>query len=133
LAGRSYGQLAVDAPFNRMKSDLNFLECAAHGVVALASPTVYEGSLVDGMTGMLYRSPAEFEDRMRLLLGDAALRRHLATNAYAWVREHRLLAQHFRQRYDWYLRMQALLPELNVQLRQRAPELFAGEWGLKPS
>jgi len=37
--------------FNQMKSDLKWLECAAHGVVALVSPTVYETSIVPGNTG----------------------------------------------------------------------------------
>jgi hypothetical protein len=37
-----------------------------------------------------------------------------------------MLAQHFRRRRDWYLRMCGLLPQLNAELRQRAGELFAG-------
>jgi SAM-dependent methyltransferase len=110
--------------FNEMKSDLKFVECAGHGVVALASATVYDRSLVDGVTGLLFRSPVEFVDRLRLLIRDRDLRNRLAGNAYAWVREHRLLAQHFRRRYDWYLRMIGMLPQLGIELRQRAPELF---------
>ncbi len=110
--------------FNLNKSDLKFVECAGHGVTALASPTVYEQSLVDGVSGLLFRSPAEFEDRLRLLLRDASLRQRLTTAARAWVAENRLLAFHFKDRYDWYLRMRAILPQLNAQLRQRAPEAF---------
>jgi glycosyltransferase involved in cell wall biosynthesis len=117
----------LPTPFNRMKSDLKYLECAAHGVVALASPTVYEGSLVDGATGLLFRSPEEFEERLRALIRDGELRARLAANAYAWVAQHRLLGQHFRRRYDWYLHLRSMLPQLNVDLRRRAPELFAGE------
>jgi SAM-dependent methyltransferase/glycosyltransferase involved in cell wall biosynthesis len=112
--------------FNRMKSDLKFLECAAHGVAVLASPTVYEGSVIDGQTGRLFRWPAEFEERLRELIRDGDLRRRLAANAHAWVREQRLLGQHYRTRYDWYLQMRARLPELHEELRRRAPELFAG-------
>jgi precorrin-6B methylase 2 len=110
--------------FNKMKSDLKFLECAGHGVVALASPTVYEASIADGKTGFLYRSVEEFDQRLRLLLTDVKLRRRVAANAYLWVRDKRLLAQHYRQRYDWYRQMRAMLPQLNEELRQRAPELF---------
>ncbi len=113
--------------FNRMKSDLKFLECAAQGVAALASPVVYEGSVVDGVTGRLFRSPAEFEERLRELIANRGLRRRLAANAYAWVREQRLLSQHYRKRYEWLLQMRDRLPQLNEELRQRAPELFAGQ------
>src|SRR5690606_8456208 len=45
--------------FNRCKSDLKYLECAANGVACLASPTVYEGSIRHGETGLIYRSVAE--------------------------------------------------------------------------
>jgi SAM-dependent methyltransferase len=112
--------------FNRMKSDLKFLECAACGVAGLASPTVYESSLADGATGLIYRGPEEFVDRLRLLVHDEQLRRRLTANAYAWARRERLLAQHFRRRYDWYLSLRDELPRLNDELRERAPELFAG-------
>jgi glycosyltransferase involved in cell wall biosynthesis len=113
--------------FNGMKSDLKFLECAGNGVTVLASPTVYETSLQDGHTGLLYRSATEFEQRLRLLLNDTALRRRLAAQAYAWVRDNRLLCRHYRQRYDWYLRMLDDMPRLNEELRQRVPELFRGD------
>ena len=110
-----------------MKSDLKFLECAGSGVVALASPTAYETSIDDGVTGMIYRSPEQFESRLRSLIRSDGLRRRVTANAYAWVRKHRLLVQHYRQRYDWYLRMRAELPRLNAELRERAPELFVGD------
>lgn len=112
--------------FNRMKSDLKFLECAAAGAAALASPTVYEKSVADGVTGIIYHTADEFADRLRLLIHDEPLRRQLTANAYAWVRQGRLLCQHFRRRYDWYVQMRDELPRLNAELRQRAPELFAG-------
>src|SRR5205823_53619 len=113
--------------FNHMKSDLKFLECAGNGVVVLASPTVYEASVQDGRTGLLYRSAAEFEEKLRALIDDAALRQRLAAQAYAWVRDRRLLCQHYRQRYDWYLQMLGRLPQLNETLRQRVPELFTAD------
>lgn len=110
--------------FNGMKSDLKFLECAGHGVAALASPTVYENTIVDGETGFLYRSEEEFEDRLRRLIADQELRRRLTANAYRWVGEKRLLSRHYRRRLDWYLQMRDELPRLNEELRGRVPELF---------
>jgi glycosyltransferase involved in cell wall biosynthesis len=110
--------------FNSKKSDLKFVECSAHGVAVLASPTVYAGSVVEGQTGLLYRSVEEFEDRLRRLIDDAPLRRRLAGNAYRWVRDNRLQSQHYRRRHEWYLKLWDSRPQLQAQLRQRAPELF---------
>jgi predicted O-linked N-acetylglucosamine transferase (SPINDLY family) len=112
-------------PFNRMKSDLKFLEHAGHGVTALASPTVYEGSIIDGQTGLLFRDANEFETKLRALIEDVPLRRRLATAAYAWAKNERLLSQHYRERYTWYVDMRRVLPQLNTDLKRRAPELFA--------
>jgi precorrin-6B methylase 2/glycosyltransferase involved in cell wall biosynthesis len=110
--------------FNSMKSDLKFLECAGNGVVALASSTVYERTIRDGELGLLFRSPAEFEAKLCNLIEDQDLRRRLATNAYLWARDNRLLAQHYRARYEWYLDMVNRLPQLNEELRARVPQLF---------
>ncbi|HIK32484.1 MAG TPA: methyltransferase domain-containing protein [Oscillatoriales cyanobacterium M59_W2019_021] len=110
--------------FNSMKSDLKFLECAGHGVAVLASPVVYERSISDGETGLIYRSPEEFESKLEALIANTKLRQTLAQNAYEWVKNNRLLSQHYRQRKDWYLEMRDRLPELNAALKERIPELF---------
>jgi len=59
------------------------------------------------------------------LIRNRDLRRQVAGNAYCWVRDNRLLAHHYRQRYQWYLEMLQRLPQLNDELRSRVPELFA--------
>ncbi|HEY9298768.1 MAG TPA: glycosyltransferase, partial [Phormidium sp.] len=110
--------------FNSMKSDLKFIECAGHGVAVLASPTVYEGSIIEGETGLIYHSVAEFEDKLRKLISDTQWRQNIAQNAYNWVQNNRLLSQHYRQRRDWYLKMREELPRLNAELKSRVPELF---------
>jgi glycosyltransferase involved in cell wall biosynthesis len=115
----------VDSQFNRMKSDLKFLEHAGHGVVALASPVVYADTIVDGETGLIYRSPDDFADKLEELILDATLRQTLADRAYAWVAENRLLSQHYQDRRDWYLEMRSQLPRLNAELRDRCPEMFS--------
>jgi 2-polyprenyl-3-methyl-5-hydroxy-6-metoxy-1,4-benzoquinol methylase len=109
---------------NSMKSDLKFLEHAAHGVLAIASPTVYQQSIVEGKTGLLYNSPAELETKLRQAIDHPTWRRQIATNAYEWVKQNRLLCQHYRQRYNWYQQMRADLPRLNRELYSRVPELF---------
>nr|WP_228056388.1 methyltransferase domain-containing protein [Microcoleus sp. LEGE 07076] len=115
----------VDNPVNEMKSDLKFIECAARGVAVLASPTVYEDSIVEGETGLIYRSEKEFEIKLNSLIDDTSMRQEIAANAYEWVRDNRLLCGHYRQRRDWYLQMRDELPRLNAELRGRLPELFS--------
>ncbi len=114
----------VSNPINEMKSDLKFIECAARGVAVLASPTVYENSIIEGETGLIYRYEKEFEIKLNMLISDAQTRRKIAGNAYDWVRDNRLLCGHYRQRHEWYLQMLDDLPRLNAELRDRLPELF---------
>jgi hypothetical protein len=110
--------------FNSMKSDLKFLECAGHGAVVLASPTVYACTVKDNETGLIYHSVEEFETKLQALIEDAALRLRLAETAYQWVRDNRLLGQHYRRRYDWYLSLLGDRRRLDEELRSRVPELF---------
>ena len=114
----------VANPVNEMKSDLKFIECAARGVAVLASPTVYEHSIVEGETGLIYKHEKEFEIKLNSLISDTSMRQEIAANAYEWVRDNRLLCGHYRQRRDWYLQMRDELPRLNAELRDRLPELF---------
>jgi glycosyltransferase involved in cell wall biosynthesis len=114
----------ADTQFNRMKSDLKFLEYAGHGVAALASPVVYADTIVDGETGLIYRDPDDFADKLEELILSASLRQALAGRAHAWVAENRLMSQHYRGRYEWYLEMRSQLPRLNAELRDRCPEMF---------
>ncbi|OCR02795.1 glycosyl transferase [Oscillatoriales cyanobacterium USR001] len=115
----------ISNPVNEMKSDLKFVECAGNGVAVLASPTVYEKSIIAGKTGLIYHSVPDFEAKLNALITDTQMRQQIANNAYQWVRENRLLSQHYRQRRDWYLQMRDELPRLNAELKSRLPELFA--------
>src|SRR5262249_7001995 len=109
--------------FNRHKSDLKFIECAAQGVAALASPTVYDRTIQHGETGLIYRSSDEFAALLDRLIRDGSFRRALTQNAYRYVAEHRLLARHYRVRYDWYRAMLDRRDRLDAELRRRVPEL----------
>ena len=110
-------------PFNRHKSDLKFIECAAHGAVALAGRTVYDRTIRHGETGLIYHSPDEFAALLDRLIRDAPFRRELADAAYRYVAEHRLLSRHFRARHDWYRAMLDRREQLDAELRRRVPEL----------
>jgi len=109
--------------FNQHKSDVKFIECAAHGVAALASPTVYDRTIIGGETGVIYHSLDEFALLLDRLIEDAPFRRRLGENAHRFVAENRLLARHFRARHDWYRAMLDRRGELEAELRARVPEL----------
>jgi SAM-dependent methyltransferase len=109
--------------FNRHKSDLKFIECAAHGAVSLASPTVYDRTIQAGRTGLIYHSVDEFAAMLDRLIRDGPFRRELADDAYRYVSEHRLLSRHFRARHDWYRAMLDCREQLDAELRKRVPEL----------
>jgi len=113
----------LDTRFNRCKSDLKFIQCAARGAVVLASPTVYADSVADGETGFIYENGMQFAHRLQQLIEDSALRQKMAIRAYEWVKKNRMLWQHYEKRYEWYQAMLRRLPELNRQLLERMPEL----------
>jgi SAM-dependent methyltransferase len=110
--------------FNEHKSDLKFIECAAHGVVSLASPTIYAQTITDREMGLIYRSPRELSVHLERLLEDNRLRQRLSENARRYVADNRMLAQHFRARHDWYVSMLARKDEVDAELRKRVPEIY---------
>ena len=108
-----------DTEFNRTKSDLKFIESAAHGAVVLASPTVYERTVVDGCTGCIYHSPEEFTAKLERLIEDKRYRHAIAAAGRQYVKEHRLLSQHYLERaqaYQWLISHQK---ELDRELGER--------------
>ena len=108
-----------DTLLNRAKSDLKFIESAASGAVALASPVAYAEVIKDGETGCLYRSEKEFSDKLSMLIENAEKRREMAEAAYRYVRDNRLMSRHYEERLAWYRECLAKLPELNAAARAR--------------
>lgn len=119
----------LDNRFNRMKSDLKFLEAAAHGVAVLANPVVYESSIQNGKTGLIVRSPVEFAEKLTWLLRHPEERYSLRDNAYEWVKTNRMLSQHYTQRLAWYNFLLSSKEELTVQLLERMKRYEAGRSG----
>ncbi|MTW23148.1 glycosyltransferase [Allochromatium palmeri] len=113
-----------DSRFNQYKSDLKFLECAACGTLALASPTVYAQTIQPERTGLLFKTPEELTAQLTRVLLMPELRGSIVNNAYRWVRAHRLLEQHVQTRYDWYLELAARRAELTPKLLRRHPLLM---------
>lgn len=130
-----------DTPFNQCKSDIKFLECAAEGVAVLAGRTVYFDSMFSRpptSMGMFYDSRFckggkfynslgdgidEFEMALRHLIDETEWRQKYVECAYAYVKNERLLSQHYHERYMWYQNLIHSKQALDRQLLERVPEL----------
>jgi hypothetical protein len=110
--------------FNPFKSDLRFLERAAHAVAAVASPTVYAQLVRHGETGMSYESTETFAAHLVRLFRAVPFRRRLAENARRFVAANRSLASHFHQQEVCYKAMLQPRTALHLKLKARVPELF---------
>ena len=111
----------ADTPFNRAKSDLKWLEASAHRVCALASPTVYAGSVENGRTGLLFDSPEALRDRLLRLVASPVAARQMADAARAQVAAERMLAYQVAARLDWYRDLWRRRVELHAALLRRVP------------
>jgi ubiquinone/menaquinone biosynthesis C-methylase UbiE len=113
----------LNTPFNRCKSDLKFLEAAAHRVVAIASPTVYANVIEDGITGMIFKTGAELQSILLALLADPAEAFTIAEAAREYVARERMLAYQLAARRDWYWQLWNSRTDLHAALLMRVPEL----------
>ena len=113
----------ADTVFNRCKSDLKFIEAAAFRVAALASPTVYGAVIEDGRTGLIFRDPAELQQRLVRLVANPDLARGLADAARQYVTGARMLAYQVAAREAWYRDLWARRAALHADLLERVPEL----------
>lgn len=116
--------------FNAMKSDVKWLECAAEGTAVLMSPFASDqarsmDTLVFQPGPMLeYWSDMQpFDVRLGNLIRNPDRRRYLACNAYAFVRDHRLLGGHYRGHVDWYRSLLARKAELDAAILARCGEM----------
>jgi glycosyltransferase involved in cell wall biosynthesis len=79
----------------------------------LASNLVYGRTIVDGRTGVLFRSAEEFSAQMIRLVTDRPFARSLAREAHRYVSEHRLIHQHVAKwasvYREWHARRDELL------------------------
>lgn len=113
----------LDNEFNRSKSDLKFIECASCGAAVLASPVAYSKTVKDGENGFIYKDKKEFAKKLKLLIENKERRYELATAAYTYVKNNRLLSQHYEERLDWYFELLAKLDELNAETQARIDKI----------
>ena len=86
--------LAPLAPhlFNKSRSAIKWYESSAicKPAATLAQNTgSYGDEIQDGETGLLFSTPAEFEEKLGMLIEQESLRKTLASNAKDWVRTNR--------------------------------------------
>ena len=112
-----------DTPFNRCKSDLKYIEAAAYRVAALASPIGYENRIDDGESGILFRTPAEFERCLSILVANPDFARKIGEGGRRYVEQSRMLSYQVRRRADWYLSLWARRDSLTRSLLARTPGL----------
>lgn len=110
-------------PAELTKSPLKFMESASRGAVCIASPQLYEDTIVHGETGWIARSQREWTAFLRAVVADDEGRRQMAQAAWRQVRERHLQARHIARREAWYRSLVARRSELNEALFQRHPEL----------
>jgi hypothetical protein len=81
----------VDTIFNKCKSAIKWYEgsIGPHPAATLASAFGPYLEIEDGKTGLLYKTPAEFVQKLSTLIEHADLRKKLAANAQQWVRQNR--------------------------------------------
>ncbi len=94
--------ISLDSEWNRCRSDMKWLEYAAHWVAPLCADLPPYVDVRDGETGLLYRTPEELAAQLDRLLGDDALRRHIADRAAGKVRTERLERRHAPKRLAFY-------------------------------
>lgn len=76
----------VDNAFNRGKSNLRWLECAAIGVPCVASNVGnFKETIVDGKDGLLCDTADDFIRNLEILINNKEIRRELGRQAYARV------------------------------------------------
>ena len=82
----------ADNPFNRCKSAIKWYEASIwdEPEATLAAQVEPYHEIEDGVTGLLYKTPEEFLQKLDVLIKNVELRKTLAHNARKWVLENRI-------------------------------------------
>jgi glycosyltransferase involved in cell wall biosynthesis len=92
----------ADTPFNRAKSPIKAMEHAVAGAAVVASPTLYDGLVVDGESGFIAERATDWERAMMLLIDSPSLRSMMARRLLKTVeRKHSLAGNLWRWVSAW--------------------------------
>lgn len=114
----------MPTPFNNCRSAIKMYEAAVQKdpVPTVAQATgPYLDEIVDGETGLLYRTPEEFEQKMSVLIESAAERKRIGQNAKDWLSEHRDAMKHVPM---WL----ALYEDLRRNAERDTPHMSDNQW-----
>ncbi len=92
----------LPTPYNQCRSDIKFLEYAAHGVLPVLQRLEPYAKVRDGETGFLFDDPQHLLTVLDALAGAPALRQRVADAAHAYLHSQRRIEQHAQQRLDFY-------------------------------
>jgi SAM-dependent methyltransferase len=112
-----------DHVFNRCKSDLKYVEAAAHRVTPLASTVVYGNAIHNNLTGLLFSNSQELLSQLMRLIVDPQRGLAMANAAHAQVARHRMLSDQVSRRISWYRSLWERREALTQGLLARVPEL----------
>ncbi len=106
----------ADNPFNWCKSAIKWYEASiwSKPEATLAANVLPYREIVDGQTGLLYRGPEEFVQKLSALIEDANLRRTLGNQAREWVLKNRTPEATIPGLYEFYLSCRARSKNLIV-------------------
>ena len=109
-----------DTPFNRCKSDLKLIECAAAQVAVICSEVVYAKQAAHHTFASFATTADEWRDALLQLANDASLREDNIAKGLAYVKQERMHAQHSASRLAFY---QGMLADKENLAAQRAARL----------
>ncbi len=123
----------LDTPYNRCRSDIRFVEYAAHGAVpVLQDMAPYRDDAVTGGTRYLFKHSGELVHILDQLASKPDLCRDIRQKAWAYVKERRLESGYARARMDFYCGLFKASPSHpqnaapGSQERRRAVDAFRG-------
>jgi glycosyltransferase involved in cell wall biosynthesis len=92
-----------DTPYNRCRSDVKFVEYAAHGVIPVLQDLVpYQNANIPAETKCLFADPKQLVDVLDELVAKSELRQKVAEKAFEHIKHHRLEEQHSAERFEFY-------------------------------
>lgn len=115
----------VDNKFNRCRSAIKLYEASVSKKPAatIAQNTgAYSDEIIDGQTGMLFSTPAEFTEKLSELIESRSKRVEIAANAKDWVSENRNALKEVPKWVAW-------LEEMVERQKVSYPHMSEHEWG----
>lgn len=91
-----------DTAFNRMKSDLKFIECCACGVVPVCSSVVYDAGDAHRAIGLFPDTPESWARQLVMICRDAEERRRRVALGLSYVRAQRMHCHQVPRREAFY-------------------------------